>query len=109
MPRLVGLSSRIVSMSTHVSAPVAAATWVTVRARAVSRFEAMDEPALKPNQPTQSSPAPISVKVRLLGAIAVLGYPWRAPRNSASARPATPEDMWTTVPPAKSMAPSHRG
>ena len=73
MPRLVGLSCRMVSMRIQVSAPVAAATWVTVRARAVSRFEATEEPALNPNQPTQRRPAPSRVKVRLFGAMAVLG------------------------------------
>jgi hypothetical protein len=64
--------------------------------------EATAEPALKPNQPTHSSEAPITVSVRLCGAIDSLPKPWRLPSISAVARPAIPALMCTTVPPAKS-------
>src|SRR5580700_2794916 len=63
------------------------------------------EPALKPNQPTHSSEAPITVSVRLDGAIDSLPRPWRLPSTSAVARPAIPALICTTVPPAKSSTP----
>ena len=40
-------------------------------------------PALKPNQPTHSMPAPVTVIVRLCGGIAVCGNPRRWPSTSA--------------------------
>ena len=64
------------------------------------------EPALKPNQPNHSRPAPSMTRVRLCGRIGSFGQPIRLPSTSASARPATPALMWTAVPPAKSIAPS---
>ena len=63
----------MLSSNIHISAPAAAAVWVTVRARAVSRLLATLLPALKPNHPTHKSPAPISVMTKLLGRIAVPG------------------------------------
>ena len=66
------------------------------------------EPALKPNQPTHSRQAPMMVKVRLCGGIGSLRIAERGPSMIAATRPATPALMCTTVPPAKSSAPSAR-
>ena len=63
----------LVKLASEVRAPVAAQTCVTVRARAVSRLEATAEPALKPNQPTQSRPAPRRTRVRLFGEVESFG------------------------------------
>jgi hypothetical protein len=60
-------------MTIHAKAPVAAAICVTVRAWAVFRPAPTLLPALKPNHPTHSRPAPIMVMVRLLGFMAVWG------------------------------------
>ena len=49
-----------------VAAPVA--TSVLMKASAATGFAPSAEPALKPNQPTHSSEAPIIVAVRLCGA-----------------------------------------
>src|SRR3954453_6422307 len=63
------------------------------------------EPALKPNQPNHSNPAPSSVNGRLGGRIGSFFHPSRLPSTIARARPAAPPLAWTTVPPAKSSAP----
>jgi hypothetical protein len=44
--------------------------WVTAIAMPARPSAATCEPALKPNQPTQSRPAPITVRTRLWGGIA---------------------------------------
>ena len=62
------------------------------------------EPALKPNQPNHSRPAPIITRVRLCGRIGSLRQPIRLPSTMARARPAMPALMCTAVPPAKSIA-----
>src|SRR5450759_1929529 len=64
---------------TQVRAAMPAAVLVTTNALAARPFAARAEPPLNPNQPNHRSPAP---------------------------RAATPELMCTTVPPAKSSAPS---
>ena len=83
----------------------AAAVLVTRNAFAARPFAASAEPALKPNQPNHSRPAPRTV----------IGMSWgsrpspfttRLPMRSATTRAETPDEMWTTVPPAKSRAPS---
>ena len=70
-------------------------------------FAASALPALKPNQPTHSMPAPATVNGRLCGVMAVCGK--AAPLARAPARtpvPPTPALTCTTMPPAKSMTPS---
>ena len=56
------------------------------------------EPALKPNQPTHSSEAPMKVSTMLWAGPVSL----RLPSMIAAIRPADPELTCTTVPPAKS-------
>ena len=48
-------------MQIHVRAPAAAAIWVMAKAWPVFNPLSTELPALKPNQPTQSRPAPIMV------------------------------------------------
>ena len=61
-------------------------------------------PALKPYQPTHSMPVPTTVSTRLCGMNARLPKPVRLPRIRQSTSADQPEDMCTTVPPAKSIA-----
>src|SRR5690606_20020636 len=72
MPRRLGFLITIHSAIIQASAAPAVATWVFAMATPASAFDAAAEPALKPNQPTHRSEAPMSEKVRLCGAIAVV-------------------------------------
>src|SRR5579863_2242239 len=102
MPSTLGLPFTSHSVNIQARAAAAVAMCVTAKAMPARPSEATAEPALKPNQPTHSSEAPITVSVRLWGAMASLPNPWRLPSISAVARPAIPALMCTTVPPAKS-------
>ena len=75
------------------SAAVAVAICVTAMAMPAAPLEATAEPALKPNQPTHSSEAPIMVSTRLCGAMFSWPRPLRLPSTSAHIRPATPALM----------------
>src|SRR5882672_8031178 len=108
MPRTVGLPRDIHSAPIHASAAAAAAVLVVRKALAASPDASSALPALKPNHPNQSSPAPMTVSGRLCGGIGFCPYPLRLPITSAQVSAETPEEMWTTVPPAKSSAPSLR-
>src|SRR6476469_2939441 len=63
------------------------------------------DPALKPNQPNHSRPAPRRTNGTLCGRMLSRGHPRRLPRTRATAMAAAPAFAWTTVPPAKSSAP----
>src|SRR5947209_3375886 len=80
-PRAVGLPLKIHSTRHQVSPAAAAAAWVVVNAvlARLSAFRA--DPPLNPNQPNQSSPAPIRVRTMLFGCIACSGYPVRLRRT----------------------------
>jgi hypothetical protein len=80
------------------------ATIVLTQVTAAVLFALSAEPALKPNQPNHSRPAPSITRVRLCGRIGSLAKPIRLPSTSARARPAAPALMCTAVPPAKSIA-----
>ena len=86
------------STSIQVKAATAVAICVTVIAMPACMPAVTAEPALKPNQPTHSSEAPMKVSTMLCGGPMSL----RLPRQIAHIRPATPALMCTTVPPAKS-------
>jgi len=58
MPTRVGFLKLTHSMSIQTKAAVAADVWVTIKARAALASAATADPALKPNQPTQSMAAP---------------------------------------------------
>ncbi len=93
------------SANIHDRAAQAVARYVFMKARAAEPFASNADPALNPNQPNHSREAPIIVMVRLCGAIGSLPQPMRLPSTMAPTRPATPELICTTVPPAKSNAP----
>src|SRR5580692_11840169 len=98
IPMTVGLPRMIHSTIIQVKPAVAVARWVTAIAMPACIPALTAEPALKPNQPTHSSEAPIIVSTMLFaGAVSL-----RLPSISAHIRPATPELTCTTVPPAKS-------
>ena len=84
----------------------AAAVLVFVNASAARPFAASAEPALKPNQPNHRSPAPKSTSGTLCGTIGARLKSLRGPSMRAATRAETPALMCTTVPPAKSSAPS---
>src|SRR5262245_14820228 len=79
--------------------------FVTVNALAARPLAVTAEPALNPNQPNHSSPAPSTVIGTSCGSGAC-PLIRRRPIISATTSAETPELMWTTVPPAKSSAPS---
>ncbi len=101
-PRTLGLPNRHHSMADQAMTPAAAEMWVATRAMAALPSAARALPALKPNHPTHSIPAPPTVMVRLWGMMGVLGKPSRGPITSAATSAATPAVMCTTTPPAKS-------
>src|SRR6187551_1687492 len=72
MPSRLGFLATIHSANIQASAAAAVATWVLIMAAPASALEATAEPALKPNQPTHSSEAPMKDQVRLCGAIATV-------------------------------------
>src|ERR1051326_1990708 len=98
MPITVGLPFSAHSTSIQVKAATAVAICVTVIAMPACMPAVTAEPALKPNQPTHSSEAPMKVSTMLCGGPLSL----RLPRDIAHSRPATPALICTTVPPAKS-------
>src|SRR6516225_4941082 len=61
-------------------------------------------PALNPYQPTQSIPAPTMQSTMLCGAMISFRKPSRGPSKAQSTSADQPDDMCTTVPPAKSIA-----
>src|SRR5689334_23049535 len=89
------------SMAPHASAPAAAATCVLTSANAAIPLAFPADPALNPNQPNQSRPAPSTVIVRLCGGCGLFRLPSANAHTSADA----PDAKCTTVPPAKSSAP----
>ena len=72
IPSTEGLPWRIHSMVIQASEPQAADKCVTSMAIAAASVAPSAEPALKPNQPTHSMPAPVTVMVRLCGGMATV-------------------------------------
>ncbi len=104
-PRAVGLPRCSHSMTVHPRPAVAAAIWVTVNALTACPLANRADPPLNPNQPNHSRPAPSSVRIMLFGWKVCFPYPTRFRSSSTAASPLAPAAMWTTVPPAKSIAP----
>src|SRR5204863_4185255 len=73
VPRAVGFPRSIHSANIQPSAPAAAPELVERKALAARPEASRALPALKPNQPNQSSPAPMIVSGRLCGGIGVRG------------------------------------
>src|SRR5262245_21775270 len=103
-PRIEGLPRVNHSIIGQTKEATAVAMVVVVKALAATPSAATAEPALKPYQPTQSMPVPTMQSIIECGGIGVLPKPMRGPMMMQRIRADQPEDMWTTVPPAKSMA-----
>src|ERR1700737_2753725 len=91
----------------QVSAAIAAAVLVLTNALTAKPLAASALPALKPNQPNHSSAQPSTTMGVSCGSpsspvLCVM----RLPSTQAATSAETPEEMCTTVPPAKSRAPS---
>ena len=78
-PSRVGLPPVAHSVNIQVRAAAAAAVLVVTNATAAKPSAASALPALKPNQPTQRSEAPMTLNGRLWGIMFSLPYPRRAP------------------------------
>src|SRR5438874_13811855 len=103
-PRTEGLPLNIHSAIAQVKDATAVAMVVVMNALAAMPSAATAEPALKPYQPTQSMPVPTIQRTMLCGGIGSLPKPRRLPRIKHRINADHPEDMCTTVPPAKSIA-----
>src|SRR3974390_1630496 len=90
-PSVVGFPSRMRSVSSQASMAVAVAIVVVMKVDPAEPLELVADPALTPNQPNHSNPAPSITKGRLCGRNSVVGQPLRLPSTIASANPATPE------------------
>ena len=88
----------------QVNEATAVASVVVMNAFAAIPSGASALPALKPYQPTQSNPVPTMQRTMLCGAMTSFLNPSRWPRRMQRTSADQPEDMCTTVPPAKSMA-----
>src|SRR5215470_934791 len=104
-PSAVGLPRWTTSMSAHATAAAEAAVLVLRKASAAKGLALNALPALKPNQPVHSRPAPTRHNGRLWGGIGSRPKPRRGPTSSAATMAENPLDMCTTRPPAKSIAP----
>src|SRR5690242_7430203 len=90
------------SAALQLNAAAAAPKCVATNALDASEPAARALPALNPNHPTHNRQAPIKLNTRLCGGMGCFGYPTRLPRYSAHTSAETPEEICTTVPPAKS-------
>src|SRR5262245_395391 len=104
-PKVVACPPLIRSTSNHPNIAAAAAMFVFTNACAATSFAPSADPALNPNQPNHSTPAPNSVHGSMCGGIGCCGQPRRRPMTNTAASAAMPALMCTTVPPAKSSAP----
>src|ERR1700733_724105 len=91
----------------QVRAAIAAAVLVLTKALVARPFAASALPALKPNQPNHKSAHPSTTIGMSCGStsspdVCVM----RRPSTHAATSADTPDEMCTTVPPAKSSAPS---
>src|SRR5262245_43984422 len=105
-PRAVGLPRWSHSIVAHATTAVEAAVLVLRKASVASGLALSALPALKPNQPVHRSPAPIRQRGRLWGGIGSFPKPRRLPSMMAATMAEKPVDLWTTSPPAKSIAPA---
>src|SRR6266850_6809737 len=103
-PRMLGLPLLTNSATAHVVEATAAARVVVMNALAAIPSAATALPALNPYQPTQSIPVPTMHRTMLWGAMISFPNPSRLPTIKHRMSADHPEDMCTTVPPAKSMA-----
>src|SRR5688500_5662502 len=104
-PTAVGLPDRAMSRKVQTTSVAAGASIVVTNASPAIGPATSALPALNPNQPNQSRPAPRSVSGTLCGRTDDDPYSRRLPTTSAATSAAIPAFTWTTVPPAKSHAP----
>src|SRR5947207_15410972 len=103
-PSTLAFPRNAYSSIAQVKEATAVASVVVIKAFAAIPSGASALPALKPYQPTQSKPVPTMQSTMLWGAITSFLNPSRCPRRMHRTSADQPDDMWTTVPPAKSMA-----
>src|SRR6187551_1064765 len=103
-PTAVGLRDFAASRNVQTSSVAAGASIVVTNASPAIGLAASALPALNPNQPNQSRPAPSSVNGTLCGSSDDDGYSCRLPTTIAATSAATAALTCTTVPPAKSRA-----
>src|SRR5215831_11565398 len=101
-PSTLGLPLTIHSHIGQTKEPTAVAIVVVVNALAAMMSAATALPELNPYQPTHSMDAPMYVNTMLCGVKFSLPKPKRLPRMIHKIKPDQPEDICTTVPPAKS-------
>ncbi len=105
-PSAEGFLPRNQSKKIQPSMAEALAVLVVAKATAASPLAFRALPALKPNQPNQSMPVPSRTNGIFAGICSCPWmWAWRRSRMIAPASAAQPADMWTTVPPAKSLTP----
>src|SRR4051794_27269663 len=90
-PTTLGRPWRIQLAVTQANAAIAAAICVLTKAAVARPFAPSALPALKPNQPNHSKPAPSTVIVISCGSIGSWPYPTRLPITSAQTSADTPE------------------
>src|SRR5690348_14658918 len=103
-PRTLGLPRVRYSAMAQTKEATAVARVVVIKALAATTSAATALPALKPYHPTHNIPVPTMHSTKLCGGIGSLPKPNRLPRIKQRTKADHPEDMWTTVPPAKSIA-----
>src|ERR1700733_151074 len=103
-PSTLALPRRIFSIMPQEKAPTAVAKVVVGKAFEEITSAATALPALKPYQPTQSIEVPTIHKTMLWGGIGSFLKPKRGPSSKQRTKELHPEVIWTTVPPAKSIA-----
>src|SRR5690242_14453571 len=84
-PTAVGLPDRVASSNVHTTSVAAGASIVVTNASPAMGLAASALPALKPNQPNQSRPAPSSTNGTLCGTSEEEGYSCRLPTTTAAA------------------------
>src|SRR6185436_15728565 len=104
-PTAVAFCWRMPSRKVQTTSVPAGASMVVVNASAADPFAATALPALNPNQPNQSRPAPSKVNGTSCGTSPEDLKSRRLPTTIAVTSAATPALTCTTVPPAKSSAP----
>src|ERR1700730_2678068 len=83
-PSVVACPSRIRSVSSQASMAVAVAIVVAMNVDPAEPLELVADPALNPNQPNHSNPAPSITNGTLCGRNSAVGQPLRLPRPIAS-------------------------
>src|SRR4030095_4161633 len=103
-PRMLGLPRVTHSAIGHTKDATAVASVVVIKALAATPSAATALPALNPYHPPHNMPVPTMHSTILCGGIGSFPKPSRLPRIKQRISADHPDDMCTTVPPAKSIA-----